>query len=300
MKKENLYHIESGTYRAKISDTGAALAELTFLGADLIEKRTHERYFSGEVLAPWPNRIANGSYIFDGRDYQLDINEPIRDNALHGLVFDKRWIIVAHEIDEITLKIKIDQQEKYPGILELTMHYKLTALGLFCTLTALNIGKSSVPYGASTHPYISVPGLDSVDEFILKLGASKVLLTDTERLLPTHLVDVSKTSYDFRSARKIGHQFIDHAFFHDPTLPREVTVSSDAGNGVVLSFSDNANWIQIHTADRNGGEDSRKVLALEPMTCPPDSFNSGVDLLVLHPGKSHQLVWQIRSISSSI
>jgi aldose 1-epimerase len=296
MKKETNYSIASGRYRAEISETGAALAELVFSGADIIEKRTHERYFSGEVLAPWPNRIANGKYSYGGHDYRLDINEANRNNALHGLVFNKQWQIISNQSDEITLTITIDQQEKYPGTLELRMHYKLNDSGLSCTLTATNNGKTTVPYGASTHPYISVPGLNSVDDFQLQIGSNKVLLTDAKRLLPTELVDVAEAGFDFRTPRYIGKQFIDHAFLQDPSLPKEVSVTSSAGNGVVISFSDNAKWIQIHTADRNGGEDSRKVLAVEPMTCPPDSFNSGVDLTELQPGESHQLFWQISGI----
>lgn len=296
MKKEHNYSITSGEYRAKISDTGAALAELVFAGAHLIEKRTHKRYFSGEILAPWPNRIANGIYSYSGHDYRLDINEPTRNNALHGLVFDKQWHVISKRSDEINFGIKIDEKEKYPGVLELEMQYKLSVQGLLCTLKATNIGETTLPYGASTHPYISVFGLDSVDDFILQMGSGKVLLTDQLRLLPTELVDVSQCNFDFRAARAVGKQFIDHAFLQDPNLPREVLVTSRAGNGVAISFNDSAKWIQIHTADRNGGEDSRKVLAVEPMTCPPDSFNSGVDLIELQPSQSHQLIWQIRGI----
>ena len=37
----------------------------------------------------------------------------------------------------------------------------------------------------------------------------------------------------------------------------------------------------------------RKSLAVEPMTCPPDAFNSGVDLVVLQPGQSHSLALTI-------
>ena len=296
MKKETNYSIASGKYRAEISDTGAALAELVFSGAHIIEKRKHEKYFSGEVLAPWPNRIANGEYSYGGQDYRLDVNEEVRNNALHGLVFNKKWQIFSHHRDEITLTITIDQQEKYPSTLELRMHYKLSYSGLLCTLTATNTGKTTVPYGASTHPYISVPSLNSVDDFKLQINSNKVLLTDPKRLLPTKLVDVAEAGFDFRTPRHIGQQFIDHAFLQDPGLPKEVSVTSSVGNGVMISFSDNAKWIQIHTADRNGGEDSRKVLAVEPMTCPPDSFNSGVDLIELQPEESHQLFWRISGI----
>ena len=296
MKNETFFSISHGKYTAEISTTGAALAALMFEESDLIEKRTHPRYFSGELLAPWPNRIEDGKYSYRGNDYQLPINEVNRNNALHGLVFDKTWSVISNNKDQIALQITIDDQDKYPGILELDITYQLDDLGLLSTLTAINRGASNLPYGASTHPYISVPGLASVNDFILRLGANKVLLTDEQRLLPTELVDVGTTNFDFRIPRSIRELFIDHAFLLDPDLPREVSVTSQSGNGVLITFSENAKWIQIYTADRSGGEDSRKVLAVEPMTCPPDAFNSGIDLIELSPGQSHQLFWRIQSL----
>ena len=294
MKTETFFSISHGKYTAEISTMGAALAALKFEVSDLIEPRTHPRYFSGELLAPWPNRIKDGKYQYRGHDFQLPVNEVNRNNALHGLVFDKDWSVITHEKDRIILQIIVDEQEKYPGILELEISYELDELGLLSTLTATNRGASQLPYGASTHPYISVPGLDSVNNFKLGFGANKVLLTDEQRLLPTELVDIDTTNFDFRTPRAIGDLFIDHAFLQDPELPREVSVTSRDGIGILISFNESAKWVQIHTADRSGGADSRKVLAVEPMTCPPDAFNSGIDLIELLPEQSHQLIWRIQ------
>jgi aldose 1-epimerase len=60
----------------------------------------------------------------------------------------------------------------------------------------------------------------------------------------------------------------------------------------MLEFDQSSNWIQIHTADRNGAEQSRNTVAIEPMSCPPDAFNSGVDVINLKPGDSHDFqIW---------
>lgn len=299
MNLEDIFRISHGEYEAEISAMGAALAVLKFDGQDLIERRLHPKFFSGEILAPWPNRIANGEYSFQGRDFHLSINEVSRNNALHGLVFNKPWVASFIEQSQVSFLINIDEPDKYPGLLDLQATYKLDEFGLLSTLTATNRGTTLIPYGASTHPYICVPGLDSVNDFILQLGAGQVLLTDEERLLPTNLVDVSAVNFDFRSPRKIGNQFIDHAFLQDSRMPREISVTSPVGNGVLIQFSESAKWIQIHTADRTGGVDSRKVLAVEPMTCPPDAFNSGVDLIELAPGQSHVLSWRIQVLNAN-
>jgi aldose 1-epimerase len=295
MNEEEIFQISFGEYVAEISTTGAALATLKYAGDDLIEERSHPRYFSGEILAPWPNRIASGRYSYQGREFILEKNEESRGNALHGLVFDRTWNVVNIERTQISLKITIDEPEKYPGLLELQITYNLDAQSLLSTLLATNTGLTKIPYGASTHPYFNVPGLNSVNDYILQIGSSQVLLTDSERLLPTILVDVDKFGFDFRTPRAIGEKFIDHAFKQDPALPREILVTSKSGNGVAITFSETAKWIQIHTADRTGGHNSRKVLAVEPMTCPPDAFNSGIDLIELEPGQSHELDWRIQA-----
>ncbi|HWU31187.1 MAG TPA: galactose mutarotase, partial [Microbacterium sp.] len=55
-------------------------------------------------------------------------------------------------------------------------------------------------------------------------------------------------------------------------------------------------WVQVHTADLPDPAASRRGLAVEPMTCPPDAFNSGTDLIVLEPGAAHTAGWSIRAL----
>jgi aldose 1-epimerase len=293
MTKESINAITHGAYTAEISDLGAALATLKFNGENLIEPRLHARYFSGEILAPWPNRIADGKYSHNGEEFELKINEVARNNALHGLVFDKSWNVSSVRENRISLKIRIDDRSKYPGILELQITYELGDQGLLSTLTATNCSNLVLPYGASTHPYLTVPGVDSVDKYFLQIGASEVYLTDEPRLLPIKLVDVADATLDFRQPARIGSRFIDHAFKLDPTFASSVSITADSGEGVVMSFNDAATWVQVHTADRNGAIDGRKSLAIEPMTCPPDAFNSGRDLILIKPGQSHVLSWRL-------
>lgn len=293
MTQESISLITRGLYSAEISNLGAALATLKFEDKNLIEPRLHSRYFSGEILAPWPNRIADGKYSHNGNDFQLNVNEEVRNNALHGLVFDKYWKVSSKSENRISLQITIDESEKYPGILELEMTYQIDNQGLSSTLTATNQGEIELPYGASTHPYLTVPGIDSVNDYFLQIGASQVYLTDEARLLPIKIVDVADANLDFRQPTKIRSRFIDHAFKLDPTFANSVSITDDSGEGVLMSFNDATKWVQIHTADRNGAADGRKSLAIEPMTCPPDSFNSGIDLVLLQPKQSHSLSWRI-------
>jgi aldose 1-epimerase len=61
----------------------------------------------------------------------------------------------------------------------------------------------------------------------------------------------------------------------------------DSGNRAVLR-SDTA-WLQLYTGNAIG----RVGLAVEPMTCPPDSFVTGEDLVVLEPGDDHSTTFAV-------
>lgn len=292
---EEIFEISSGEYKAQFTSMGAALVSLQHSDKDLVERRTHSKYFSGEILAPWPNRIRDGRYAFQNSTYQLHINEISRGNALHGLVFNKSWKKLSHSKNEISFTTEIEESNFYPGSLELKAKYLLAEHGLISQLTATNIGKRTAPYGASVHPYFVVPGLQRANDFFLKIGADQVLMTDEARLLPLELVGVGQSEFDFRKSRQINNLLIDHAFRQDPALPKEIWITNKHGHGVVVTFSENLKWIQVHTADRDGGIDSRKALAVEPMTCPPDAFNSNIDLVELKPGDSHAISWKVQT-----
>ena len=80
----------------------------------------------------------------------------------------------------------------------------------------------------------------------------------------------------------------------DAALPNQIQLLNPSNLGINLEFDGSTKWIQIHTADRQGGDDSRMAVAIEPMSCPPDAFNSGLDLLTLAPAQSYTYTLKIR------
>jgi aldose 1-epimerase len=139
-----------------------------------------------------------------------------------------------------------------------------------------------------------------VDSWTLTLPASEVLTVTPDRLSPVAVEPVAEhPEWDFRTARPIGDVFIDHAF---TGLARtdgvaEVRLTSEGGTGVAISFDERCPWVQVHTADNPGLDGIHRIgLAVEPMTCPPDAFNSGTDLVTLAPGQSHAAAWRIRAL----
>ena len=87
------YELRAGEYSAVITARAAALRRLRHGERDLMVPFPEGGPipdYRGIIAAPWPNRIADGRYTFQGVDYQVPVNEPERDCALHGLAFRPR------------------------------------------------------------------------------------------------------------------------------------------------------------------------------------------------------------------
>ncbi|WP_433676124.1 aldose 1-epimerase family protein [Microbacterium gorillae] len=284
-------------YTATIASIGATLRELRFEGRELVasfdadEVRPVSR---GVTLAPWPNRIADGRYRFAGEEHQLPLTEPARQNALHGLACWLDFTAVETAPERVLLTATIEPQAGYPFRVAVDVEYALTPQGLVQTVTGRNVGADAAPWGTSAHPYL-LGGDGRVDDWTLTLPAAQVLQVTEDRLLPLEVADVSRhPDLDFREPRAIADTFIDHAYTGLPSGTVTVAVTGPDGHGTAMSWDDTCRWVQIHTADTPGAERTHRAgLAVEPMTCPPDAFNSGTDLIVLEPGDSHRARWTI-------
>ena len=68
----------------------------------------------GQVLAPWPNRLQDGCYEFDGRRHQLPLTQPEHHNAIHGLVRWASWTVAEREQHRVVMQHVIHHQPGYP------------------------------------------------------------------------------------------------------------------------------------------------------------------------------------------
>lgn len=289
--------LKFGDYLAQVRTMGAGLSALKYKGRDLVDPfipAIKPENYRGDILAPWPNRIEDGEYTVDGELYVIPINEPNRGTALHGLVNCFEWDVIEKTDSSVLLKATLRNSVSYPTDLEFMASYSLSAEGLLIAISAKNIGVKKSPYGVSIHPYLIATPNSRVDDWSLKMNSSEVLEVDLKRLLPIGLRKVEELDFDFRAGRIIGNQFIDHAFKVDKGSELIVTVAAENGDVVEMTFSANCDWIQIHTADRDGGADSRICLAVEPMTCPPNAFRNTNEPIWLSPGDSTSSTWIIR------
>lgn len=292
--------LRHGDYTADITSIGAGMRTLAHSGGDLVVPYGAEEVrplYRGALLAPWPNRVVDGRYSFAGADHQLPINEVERHHALHGLVSWQRFDVVEAGPDTVALTHRTVPAPGYPFELELAVVYRLDDDGLHCSVQSTNVGTSEAPYGVGPHPYLRA-GTGRVDDWTLQLPATQVLQVTPDRLVPRGLVPVTDTDLDFRSPRLIAGTTADHALTGlVPDADGVVRVALSGERGLVRCEWDPTllPWVQVHTADLPDPAGTRIGLALEPMSCPPDAFNSGTDLVVLEPGRSHSAWWRLRS-----
>lgn len=294
------YALSAGDYQAVITELGAGLRELRYGTEPVVSGYQPDELppaGAGQLLAPWPNRVDHGRYTFAGAEYQLDLSEAAHGNAIHGLTRWAAWTLVRHDPDRVLLKHLPHGYPGYPFCLEIDAGYRLSpATGLQVTITAANRGSRAAPYGTGQHPYLTV-GAPALDECELTLPATRWLPADDRGIPSGPARGVGGTPYDFRQPKAIGGTSLDHALTGleraDDGRAWACLRSGDRQAG--LWVGEGYRWLQVFTGDALGEDRRRKALAVEPMTCPPNAFVTGDDLIVLRPGESVTHTWGIQA-----
>ncbi len=289
------YEITGGGYRAVVTECGAGLRVLEHGGRPILAGYAEDEQATGgrgQLLLPWPNRIQDGRYRFEDRDLQLPLSEAARGHASHGLVRWVAWSLREHAADTVTLGYRLMSQPGYPWTLDLTATYGVSATGLAVTVTATNLADRPAPFAAGAHPYL-VPGSHPLDSWRLDLRAATALTVD-DRLIPYGAVQVTDTGGDFRGGRAIEAADLDTTYGdldRDDDGWAHVSVSDDDGGTVVLGMDRHHRWVQVFV----GPPGRRDILAVEPMTAPPNAFATGQDLTVLAPGETVEVRWSLHA-----
>jgi aldose 1-epimerase len=289
------YEISSGSLRAMVTEVGATLRSFSVEGREVVrgfgvdEMSTAGR---GQNLVPWPNRIRDGRYTFNGVTQQLALSEPARHNASHGLARYVPWVLVEKTTDAVTNRVRIHPQPGWPGTLEVQITHQVEEDGLTVTVEATNVSATELPFGYGAHPYVTV-GEATVDEVALTVPAASYLEVD-DRLLPTKISPVDGTPYDLRQGAVVGSTTLD-------TAMTGMARGSDGRWRAKLELDDRyaelwgdetMNWVQVFT----GGPHRDRSIAVEPMTCGPDAFNPGPThdgMRILAPAQTFVGQWGI-------
>lgn len=294
------FTLRFGDQEAVVTEVGGTLREYRVGGRPVVDGFSpveRSRDGRGQILLPWPNRIDGGRYTFADGENQLPINEIEHGNAIHGLVRWIPWTLQEVTGSSITLAAMIFPQPGYDHLLASVVEYQLSEQGLTVKLVASNRGEEALPFGVGFHPYLVLP-LSPVDELELAVPATLRLRADRRGIPVGEPVVVAGSDFDFTTPRRIGRIQLDTTYtglVRTAAGEAEVRLTDPVSRaGVRLWADQNLPYLQLFTGDTLADPAARRrSLAVEPMSCPPDAFRSGRDLVVLVPGASFTASWGI-------
>ena len=266
---------------------GGSIQEFIYKGVPIIDGITIDDdgiddYFNthkSALLFPFPNRVKDGNYSFNGKNYQMYLNEPKLKNSIHGLVFDKHFKIENSNVTSNEAKISLSYTSDglikgYPFKFIFHIEYSIKINGeIITTIEIQNMDEKTLPFGIGWHPYFTAQNLenstlsfDSHEHFIFSERSIPENIVRSE--LPTKLI--------------IGNKMFDDGF----SLSKDSVQFDDPRYKLNLKFSNNITpYLQIYTPSH------RKNIAIEPMTCATDALNNKYGLLALEAGEVFQ--WEI-------
>jgi aldose 1-epimerase len=259
------------------------------------------------VLFPFPGRIGNARYTFEGKSYELTPNKP--PHAIHGFALDAPWDVVEHEVRPhgatILGRFQISKNApaavgRWPSDALLELRYTLGGRILALAARVKNVGERRLPWGLGIHSYFRLP-LDRGGDFDrtrVFIPASRYWVLESG--LPTgETRPVAGSALDYRGGRPMAGLVADDAltelkrhrdgvFFCD-LMDDRLDARLD------LIFHRSTREVVVFTPPDTPG-----VVAVEPYTQMADAFalaEKGVDagLQFLEPGEETEFDMMIVS-----
>jgi aldose 1-epimerase len=275
-----------GHQRAVVSPWGASLRRYFLIESgeeyDLVwgySGAKNKKGGQGDVLIPFPGRIADGRYEFDGEQFQLERNDKEGPNAIHGFVRTMPWRVVASGTERALFEIALEAEQYrprgYPFSLQIQVSYLLNAEGLSCSFEVKNSGTRVAPVGVGFHPYFTV-GTERIDQSRIQIPAAGYLELN-DRLVPTgRIMDAAGTEWDCRRLQPIGTRRFNHCYVRLERDPQGWVTTSlrppGDGAGIEVKMDRAFSALVIYTGDAIPNA-ARCAAAIEPMTCASDAFN---------------------------
>ncbi|CAB4562989.1 unannotated protein [freshwater metagenome] len=264
---------EGATSMAVISPVGGALLKLSLQGTSIIDATGVvgvEDMFFGSILAPWPNRLENHTYSFSGQTYSTP-NVDSDNNSNHGLVFNREFEVVSHNAEAVELRYQLGQDQSYPFDVELSVRYEISIDAMRVTASALNRGIVA-PFGFGFHPYFLAG-----KNFRVRADFNRQILAN-ERMIPVSSREIE--GFDYTGGA------LDDCFSgsHQVTLEAETYSAS-------IHIDEGFDYFMLYRPSESVG---KSLLAIEPMSCLTNAFNSHPDSVLLQSGEIKKFVFSIK------
>ncbi|WP_433876365.1 aldose 1-epimerase family protein [Sinomonas atrocyanea] len=290
------YELRSAGAVAVVTELAATLRSYSRDGVVLTETFGDDQIppgATGITLAPWANRIEDGRWTLEGRPQQLDLTEPSRGHASHGLLRNTGYALIGGSESSAVLEATVFPQHGYPFLVRHRVEYALDGDGaLSVTQSLTNHSPARAPWVLGAHPYLRIGDVPTED-LVLTVPAATRLVAD-ERLIPrSH--EPAAGENDLRRGRRVSELALDAAFrdleFQDGRA--RSTLTAPDGRSVWLWQEAACQYVHVFVSVTFPGR--TKAVALEPMTGPANAFNSGEGLGWLDPGETASMRWGIGS-----
>ncbi|HXA02691.1 MAG TPA: aldose 1-epimerase, partial [Cytophagaceae bacterium] len=235
--------------------------------------------------------IDKGEYTFLENNYRLEKNHVAEGHAIHGLVYRSKFVIdPSSDINNgiLTLKYNSSGRENgYPFLYELELQFSLSDNGFKCITIVENKDNKIIPIGDGWHPYFSTGTI--INDLLIKIPSAEYIEVDKNKI-PTGKININN---EYLNLKLLGKTVFDTCFklpgvegtqsieLFDPKKDIRINIWQETGENKY-------NYVQVYT------HPSRKSIAIEPMSCIPDSFNNKSGLIMLLPGEKRKFTYGVQ------
>ncbi len=276
---------------------------------DLEVLRQRPVHFGNPILFPFPSRIKDGTFTFEGKQVTLPVNDTKSVSAIHGLTLWKPWQAVRQGAGDdegawVTCGLRTadvpELESAYPFPYDIEYTYRLRDGRLESEITVLNTGSGSLPMGFGLHPWFPMPLSQRGDRRTCRISAPTERIWELDGLIPTGRIAKPSADRDLSAGVPLGDLEFDDVYTGlnadgsewsrstclDPQTGVEVEVLADSAFRELVVYAPH----------------DRPAVCLEPYTCAPNAFNlaaEGIDsgMIVLPPGErwSARVIYGMRS-----
>lgn len=262
---------------------GGSLQELILNNNHVIKDLvtlTYDKTYASSILFPFANRIEDGIYKFDGKDYYLDINQVQENNALHGFIYNKTFELVEKKVTKEEASILLRYEEKeytqgFPYNYRIDLKYTLTKHSLDLSVSVKNTDINQFPFTLGWHPYFNSANLYNS---IVRFKSHKHVYFD-ERNITHGLRD-----FEINNEFKIKNKSLDDCF----VLDSNKILFETPDYSFELTSSEKDCFLQLYTPPKSN------TIAIEPTTGISNSFNNKIGLKTLEPNDSYHINWKLK------
>lgn len=235
--------------------------------------------FKSAKLSPFVCRMKNGTYSFNKQQYKVH-KHYLGEHAIHGLIYDAAYQVKEVEATETSAIVRLaytyeSVDQGYPFAFSIELLWTLSVGNKITVATKVkHQHKGVIPYADGWHPYFTLGG--KVDNCHLQFNSITQLVFD-QALLPT---GKKRKDNRFLKGTSLKGIVLDNSFEFTPNQINQCILQNKALK-LVVEPDNSYPILQIYTPL------SRKSIAIENLTGPPDNFNNGMGLLLLEPKKEY-------------